>query len=83
MNFDFVEHKLEIVTGWNEPMNDPALHAKRRRILSRVHAGAGLAGDLVKIWTMPQEIPNPIRFDMDVTHARYDPDYANRFWRIW
>ena len=36
----------------------------------------------VKIWPMPVEVPNPIRFDHDVTHARYDPGYANRFWRI-
>src|SRR5262249_52764113 len=36
----------------------------------------------VKIWTMPVEIPNPIPFDQDRTHASYDRDYANRFWRI-
>ena len=35
-----------------------------------------------KIWPMPVEIPNPIRFDKDTQHASYDPDYANRFWRI-
>lgn len=31
---------------------------------------------------MPQEVPNPIRFDRDVAHASYDPAYANRFWRV-
>jgi hypothetical protein len=36
----------------------------------------------VKIWPMPVEIPDPIRFDQDVTHASYDPIYAHRFWRI-
>jgi hypothetical protein len=36
----------------------------------------------VKIWAMPVEIPNPIRFDEDRVHASYDPEYANRFWRI-
>jgi hypothetical protein len=40
------------------------------------------AGFAVKIWTMPAEIPNPIPFDKDRTHASYDADYANRFWRI-
>jgi hypothetical protein len=34
-----------------------------------------------KIWPMPVEIPNPIRFDRDTTHASYDPVYATRFWR--
>ncbi len=31
---------------------------------------------------MPVEVPNPIRFDQDVTHSRYDPEYAHRFWRL-
>src|SRR4029453_5180128 len=35
----------------------------------------------VKIWPMPVEIPNPIRFDRDQIHKSYDADYANRFWR--
>jgi hypothetical protein len=31
---------------------------------------------------MPAEIPDPIPFDQDTKHASYDPEYANRFWRI-
>ena len=36
----------------------------------------------VKIWPMPVEIPNPIRFDQDTTHASYDRAHAERFWRV-
>jgi hypothetical protein len=36
----------------------------------------------VKIWPMPVEVPNPIPFDQDRVHSSYDPEYANRFWRI-
>jgi hypothetical protein len=36
----------------------------------------------VKIWNMPVEIPNPIRFDEDRVHGAYDPLYAHAFWRI-
>lgn len=36
----------------------------------------------MEIWPMPVEIPNPIRFDEDRVHASYDPEYANRFWRV-
>jgi hypothetical protein len=36
----------------------------------------------VKIWSMPVEIPSPIRFENDTGHASYDPMFANRFWRI-
>jgi hypothetical protein len=36
----------------------------------------------VKIWKMPVEIPDPIPFDQDRTHASYDPLAAQTFWRI-
>jgi len=36
----------------------------------------------VKIWPMPVEIPNPIPFDQDRTHASYYPEAAQKFWRI-
>jgi hypothetical protein len=36
----------------------------------------------VKIWTTPCEIPNPITFERDTTHASYDADAAKRFWCI-
>ena len=31
---------------------------------------------------MPQEVPDPIPFPDDRVHASYDPDWANRFWRV-
>jgi hypothetical protein len=34
-----------------------------------------------RIWPMPVEVPEPIRFDRDLT-AEYDPGYARRCWRI-
>jgi hypothetical protein len=35
-----------------------------------------------KIWKMPVEIPNPIPFDQDTTHASYDSEAVQKFWRI-
>jgi hypothetical protein len=35
-----------------------------------------------QIWKMPVEVPDPIPFDLDRTHASYDPEYAQRFWRV-
>jgi hypothetical protein len=31
---------------------------------------------------MPVEIADPIAFEQDDTHQAYDPEYAQRFWRI-
>ena len=36
----------------------------------------------VKIWPMPVEVPSPIRFTDDTVHHAYDPEAANRAWRI-
>jgi hypothetical protein len=36
----------------------------------------------VKIDIRPNEIPDPIPFDKDDKHRSYDPEYANRFWRV-
>ncbi|MDF5707031.1 MAG: DUF5996 family protein [Nostoc sp. S4] len=34
----------------------------------------------VSIWSMPQEIGNPIPFNQDDRHAAYNSIYARRFW---
>jgi Family of unknown function (DUF5996) len=47
-----------------------------------VMAALSEMGIEVRIWTMPQEIAEPLPFAQDDRHAAYDPDYAQRFWRI-
>jgi Family of unknown function (DUF5996) len=36
----------------------------------------------VNIWPVPVEVEAPVPFNEDETHHSYDPDFANRFWRI-
>jgi hypothetical protein len=36
----------------------------------------------VRIWPMPVEVEDPIAFEDDTAHRAYDPEHANRFWRI-
>jgi hypothetical protein len=31
---------------------------------------------------MPNEIPDAVPFNKDTAHKAYDPEYANRFWRV-
>ncbi len=45
----------------------------------REMAQLGLA---VRIHRRPNEVADPIPFDEDETHRAYDPEYANRFWRV-
>jgi hypothetical protein len=80
--FDFIDHELVIRTSDGD----------RRALPLEPRSVADMYGDImatlramslaVKIWPMPVEIPSPVRFDADTIHHAYDPEYANRFWRI-
>jgi len=82
IQFDFIHHQLIIHTS-HDASRTLALAPRSVADFYRefMAALAALQVD-VKIWPMPVEIPNPIRFDLDTQHASYDPEYANRFWRI-
>jgi Family of unknown function (DUF5996) len=82
VHFDFVEHKLDIVTAWAAPTGIRLYTRSVAGFYREFMQALDSLGIQVKIWPLPQEVPNPIRFDRDVTHARYDPAYANRCWRI-
>jgi hypothetical protein len=80
--FDFLAHVLRLTTSLDETRTI----ALAPRTVADFYAEflgtlAGLGID-AKIWPVPVEIPNPIRFDRDTRHASYDSDYARRFWQI-
>jgi hypothetical protein len=82
VEFDFIEHVLRIETSAGET---EVLELVPRSVADFYREFMGSLKTLgidVKIWPMPVEIPNPIRFDQDTVHASYDPVYAERFWRI-
>src|ERR1700722_1831093 len=82
VQFDFVHHKLIIRTS-NDAHLTIALAPRSVADFYREFKDAlASLGIQVKIWNMPVEIPDPIAFDKDTKHAAYDPEYANRFWRI-
>ena len=81
LSFDFIDHRLAIQCSDGaaesialEPMTVADFHAAVMRSLGRL-------GVDVRIWTMPVEVQNPIRFEVDTEHAQYDPAWANAFWR--
>jgi hypothetical protein len=82
VTFDFIDHRLDIKTSRGEARTISLYH---RTVAGFYREFMEMLRSLkleIKIWPMPVEIPNPIRFDQDVTHAKYDPVHANRFWRI-
>jgi hypothetical protein len=81
IDFDFIDHKLIIACsdGRSEIMElaPRSVADFYREFVARLAA----LDVTVKIWAMPVEIEGAIPFDQDRTHAAYDKEYANRFWR--
>jgi hypothetical protein len=82
LSFDFIDHRFEVVCSDGprrsvqlEPQTTAAFHAAVGQALAEV-------GVEVRINPRPVEVMDPIRFDQDETHRSYDPDAANRFWRV-
>jgi hypothetical protein len=80
--FDFLDHTLVLTLSDQrsatlalEPMTVAAFHAA----VMRMCADAGLP---VTIWTMPVEIPDPVKFEDDTIHGAYDAEAIERFHRV-
>jgi hypothetical protein len=82
IDFDFVDHRLEIVTSRGAAFSTPLGPRSVADFYRAVMEGLDGLGMPVRIWTMPQEVEGAIPFDSDETHAAYDPDAAHRVWRI-
>jgi len=82
VEFDFVDHVLWLRTSdgqMRQLMLRPMPVAEFYTDLLHLLSGLGIT---VAINKTPNEIMEAIPFDQDTTHAAYDTDYANRFWRI-
>ena len=82
IEFDFVSHDLHfrISSGANlsVPLRPQSVADFYQEFLVCLKA----LGVSVEIHPVPVEIPDPIPFAEDRTHASYDADYVHRFWRI-
>jgi hypothetical protein len=82
VTFDFLEHNLFVRTSEGAtkvlPLIPRSVAAFYREFMDCLHA----LGIHVTINTLPSEVQNPIRCDIDEVHASYDPLSAQRCWRI-
>jgi hypothetical protein len=77
--FDFIDHRLDIEASDGgvesiplRPMAVADFYAQFMQRLQRFDIDT-------RIWTMPCEIEDCVRFDQDRTHAQYDPVYVRKF----
>lgn len=82
MAFDLSDHQL-LITHSNGKVEriplEPRTVAEFYRLVMDALARLGVR---VRIWSMPVEIPSPIRFEEDVVHRAYDPAAVSGFWRV-
>ncbi len=82
VNFDFIDHKLSVVTSGGAvkvmPLIPRSVADFYREFMATLHAlGIG-----VSINSLPVEVEDGIPFDQDQVHASYDADPVHRWWRI-
>lgn len=82
IDFDFIDHQLRLQTGAGQQR---AIALQPQSVAAFYQAVMAALQELempVSINRLPNEVPDAIPFDQDDIHAAYDPDYAQRCWRI-
>jgi hypothetical protein len=82
INFNFIAHTLEIVTSLGETRSFRLVPRTVAEFYFELMSALHSLGIDAKVWTMPVEVPRPVRFNLDQAHSSYDSEYAHRFWQI-
>jgi hypothetical protein len=82
IDFDFISHVLLIVTDDNATKTVTLRPCSVAEFYQEIMAALRSLGIHVTIWTTPVEVPDRTPFEQDKRHKSYDPEYAQRFWRI-
>lgn len=82
ISFDFLNHQLLIETSNGITKIIELMPRSVADFYEVVMSTLKEIGVEVEIWTMPQEVADPIPFEQDTQHAAYNPEYAQRFWQI-
>lgn len=82
LDFDFLNHKLQIQTSAGSsrqiplvPQTVAAFRGKLLEALEELELN-------VRIHGVPNEVPDPIPFAEDTVHRDYDPEAARRYWQV-
>ena len=82
MDFDFIDYELTVQSDDGRKGRVPLQPQSVAAFYARLMAEMGKLALHVNINRMPNELPDPVRFDQDEAHAAYDAESVNRFWRI-
>jgi hypothetical protein len=82
IDFDFLDQRLRLETGEGQrvecPLEPQSVAAFYRRLMD-VLEQAGLD---IRIHRWPNEVVDPVRFDLDEAPRTWDGEWAQRYWRV-
>lgn len=82
ISFDFLTHHLQIETSDGITKRIALVPRSVADFYQEVMTTLRASGIEVQIWTMPQEVAEPIPFERDRQHTSYDPESVQQFWQI-
>jgi len=82
IEFDFRAHNLELRMCNGRWIRLPLRAQSVAAFYADYKAALASLGVPVKIWPMPVEVANPIRFDQDTVHASYEREPVERFHQV-
>ena len=82
IDFDFIIHQLTIRSNDGDAGGFPLQAQSVAAFYKRMMEQMGKLDLPVNINKKPNEVADAVCFDQDESHAAYDPEYANRFWRV-
>ncbi|WP_433030652.1 DUF5996 family protein [Actinomycetospora sp. CA-053990] len=80
MEFDFVEHRLDLRASTGGQRSVPLASRPVADFYAETMAALGELGVDVTIRTTPTEVVRAIPFEKDDEHTTYEPDHARAFW---
>ena len=82
VDFDFIAHLLVIETTDGSTKTIALRPCSVADFYQETIAALRSLDMPITIWTTPVEMQDRTPFEEDHKHASYDPEYAQRFWRI-
>jgi hypothetical protein len=82
IDFDFTDHTLLIRTTKGSPKTISLQPRSVANFYHEVMRNLESLGMPITIWTTPVEVQDRTPFEKDEKHTAYDPEYAQRVWRI-
>ena len=82
IDVDLIDHEVVIVTTRGEYRRVPLSARPVAEFYADFMTHLSALGIEAHFRPVPDEVSNPVPFAKDTVHAVYEPEWANRFWRV-